>query len=118
MLLMQRNPVGRWEFHTAWLFRALGLEGEVGVLRQISMFHFPTLLARLRGLLGVTPRSVLAATEPPPMTAGLTVGALANTVLPYPTRGEVLKRLGDAWSRRRLTPRTKGFLTRLLTWRR
>jgi hypothetical protein len=30
------------------------------------MFHFPTLLARLRGLLGVTPRSVLAATEPPP----------------------------------------------------
>jgi pyruvate/2-oxoglutarate dehydrogenase complex dihydrolipoamide dehydrogenase (E3) component len=52
------------------------------------------------------------------MTMGLTVGALATTVLPYPTRGEVLKRLGDAWNRRRLTPRTKGFLTRLLTWRR
>ena len=32
--------------------------------------------------------------------------------------GEVLKRLGDAWNRRRLTPRTKGFLTRLLSWRR
>ncbi len=52
------------------------------------------------------------------MTAGLTVGALANTVLPYPTRGEVLKRLGDAWNRRRLTPRAKGFLSRLLAWRR
>ncbi|HEX8434585.1 mercuric reductase [Archangium sp.] len=52
------------------------------------------------------------------MTMGLTVGALATTVLPYPTRGEVLKRLGDAWNRRRLTPRTKGFLTRLLSWRR
>ncbi len=52
------------------------------------------------------------------MTAGLTVGALATTVLPYPTQGEVLKRLGDAWNRRRLTPRSKGILTRLLAWRR
>jgi pyruvate/2-oxoglutarate dehydrogenase complex dihydrolipoamide dehydrogenase (E3) component len=52
------------------------------------------------------------------MTQGLTVGALAGTVLPYPTQGEVLKRLGDAWSRRRLTPRAKNFLTRVLTWRR
>jgi pyruvate/2-oxoglutarate dehydrogenase complex dihydrolipoamide dehydrogenase (E3) component len=52
------------------------------------------------------------------MTQGLTVGALANTVLPYPTQGEVLKRLGDAWNRRRLTPRAKNFLTRFLTWRR
>ena len=52
------------------------------------------------------------------MTEGLTVGALANTVLPYPTRGEVLKRLGDAWNRRRLTPRAKGFLSGLLAWRR
>jgi len=52
------------------------------------------------------------------MTQGLTVGALAGTVLPYPTQGEVLKRLGDAWSRRRLTPRAKNFLTRFLGWRR
>jgi pyruvate/2-oxoglutarate dehydrogenase complex dihydrolipoamide dehydrogenase (E3) component len=52
------------------------------------------------------------------MTQGLTVGALANTVLPYPTQGEVLKRLGDAWNRRRLTPRAKNFLTRFLEWRR
>ena len=52
------------------------------------------------------------------MTQGLTVGALAGTILPYPTQGEVLKRLGDAWSRRRLTPRAKNFLTRFLTWRR
>jgi pyruvate/2-oxoglutarate dehydrogenase complex dihydrolipoamide dehydrogenase (E3) component len=52
------------------------------------------------------------------MTQELTVGALANTVLPYPTQGEVLKRLGDAWNRRRLTPRAKNFLTRFLAWRR
>lgn len=52
------------------------------------------------------------------MTQGLTVSALAGTVLPYPTQGEVLKRLGDAWSRRRLTPRAKNFLTRFLGWRR
>jgi len=52
------------------------------------------------------------------MTQGLGVSALASTVLPYPTRGEVLKKLGDAWSRRRLTPRSKGFLTRFLALRR
>lgn len=52
------------------------------------------------------------------MTQGLTVGALSSTVLPYPTQGEVLKRLGDAWNRRRLTPRAKNFLTRVLAWRR
>jgi len=52
------------------------------------------------------------------MTQGLTVGALATTVLPYPTQGEVLKRLGDSWNRRRLTPRAKNFLTRFLAWRR
>ncbi len=52
------------------------------------------------------------------MTHGLTAGALASTVLPYPTQGEVLKRLGDAWNRRKLTPRAKGFLTRFLSWRR
>ena len=52
------------------------------------------------------------------MTQGLTVGALAATVLPYPTQGEVLKRLGDAWSRLLLTPRAKNFLTRFLEWRR
>ena len=52
------------------------------------------------------------------MTQGLTVGVLATTVLPYPTQGDVLKRLGDAWNRRRLTPRSKNFLTRFLAWRR
>ncbi|WP_224241786.1 mercuric reductase [Hyalangium gracile] len=52
------------------------------------------------------------------MTQGLTVGSLSSTVLPYPTQGEVLKKLGDAWNRRRLTPRAKNFLTRFLTWRR
>jgi hypothetical protein len=41
-----------------------------------------------------------------------------GTVLPYPTQGEVLKRLEDAWSRSRLTPRAKNFLTRFLGWRR
>jgi hypothetical protein len=52
------------------------------------------------------------------MTQRLTVGALASTVLPYPTQGEVLKRLGDAWNRRRLTPRAKNLFVRFLSWRR
>ena len=52
------------------------------------------------------------------MTEGLSLGSLAQAVLPYPTRGEVVKKLGDAWNRRRLTPRTHRLLTRFLRLRR
>lgn len=38
--------------------------------------------------------------------------AIAQTIHPYPTQGEILKRAGDAWMRTRLTPRA----LRLLTW--
>lgn len=35
---------------------------------------------------------------------------LADTIHPYPTQAEVLKRAGDAWNRRRLTPFTRRLL--------
>jgi pyruvate/2-oxoglutarate dehydrogenase complex dihydrolipoamide dehydrogenase (E3) component len=52
------------------------------------------------------------------MTAGLRMDALSRTIHPYPTVGEVSKKLGDAWMRRRLTPRAKTLLSTLLAWHR
>jgi hypothetical protein len=52
------------------------------------------------------------------MTAGLTLGALARTVHPYPTQSEGWKKLGDQWNRSRLTPRVRAFFEVLMRWRR
>jgi pyruvate/2-oxoglutarate dehydrogenase complex dihydrolipoamide dehydrogenase (E3) component len=52
------------------------------------------------------------------MTHGLRISALGETVHPYPTQAEVWKRLGDASQRARLTPGVRGFLARILRWRR
>lgn len=38
------------------------------------------------------------------MSNGLGLGAAAKTILPYPTRSEYVKRLGDAYNRTRFTP--------------
>lgn len=47
---------------------------------------------------------------------GLTLGRIAGTVHAYPTGGEVLGRLADAWNRRRLTPLTARLLRGLIRW--
>ena len=52
------------------------------------------------------------------MTKGLGLAALSQTVHPYPTHAEVLRRLGDAWQKTRLTPRRAALLRALLRWRR
>lgn len=52
------------------------------------------------------------------MTAGLTIDTLSRTIHPYPTTGEVAKKLGDAWMRRKLTPFATRALSTLLRWRR
>ena len=44
------------------------------------------------------------------MNAGLGLADLDSLVLPYPTRSEYLRRLADAWNRKRLTPRSAGLL--------
>lgn len=50
------------------------------------------------------------------MTMGTGMKALANTVTPYPTRSDVLRRLGGAWSRTRLTPTAASVLRTLIRW--
>jgi pyruvate/2-oxoglutarate dehydrogenase complex dihydrolipoamide dehydrogenase (E3) component len=52
------------------------------------------------------------------MTAGLSAGALADSIAPYPTQGEVWKRLGDAWRRTRFTARARSLVGVWLRWAR
>ena len=52
------------------------------------------------------------------MVAGKGLGTMANTIHPYPTQSEVIKRTADAYSRTRITPRVKGLFNTLLAWRR
>jgi pyruvate/2-oxoglutarate dehydrogenase complex dihydrolipoamide dehydrogenase (E3) component len=44
------------------------------------------------------------------MRAGKGMSDLAGSIFPYPTRGEALRKLGDAYSRTRLTPWTRWLL--------
>jgi pyruvate/2-oxoglutarate dehydrogenase complex dihydrolipoamide dehydrogenase (E3) component len=52
------------------------------------------------------------------MTKRLGLSALSQTIHPYPTQAEVLRKLGDAYQKSRLTPRAAGLLRTLLRWRR
>lgn len=52
------------------------------------------------------------------ITSGLGISAIARTIHPYPTQAEVVKRLGDMYNRKRLTPWVKRLLSRWLTWQR
>jgi pyruvate/2-oxoglutarate dehydrogenase complex dihydrolipoamide dehydrogenase (E3) component len=52
------------------------------------------------------------------MQHGVRLGMLASTVHPYPTQAEVIRKLGDAYQRTRLTPRVRRWLEALLRWRR
>lgn len=52
------------------------------------------------------------------ITSGLGLAAIARTIHPYPTQAEVIKRLGDAYNRTRLTPVRKKLLARWLQWQR
>jgi pyruvate/2-oxoglutarate dehydrogenase complex dihydrolipoamide dehydrogenase (E3) component len=50
------------------------------------------------------------------MTRKLGLSALAETIHPYPTQAEVLRRLGDDYQRSRLTPRRVALLRTLFRW--
>ncbi len=50
------------------------------------------------------------------MSNGLGLAALGKTILPYPTRSEYLRRLGDAYGRKRLTPFVARLFKGWLKW--
>jgi hypothetical protein len=50
------------------------------------------------------------------MTCRLGLRALARTIHPYPTQAEALKKIGDAYNRKRLTGAVKWLLGKWLSW--
>ena len=52
------------------------------------------------------------------MTAKLGLSSLAKTIHPYPTQGEIIKRLADQSQRRRLTPFVKRLFEQWFAWTR
>ncbi len=52
------------------------------------------------------------------ITAGLGLSAIGRTIHPYPTQGEAVKKLADAYNRTRLTPRVAKILGAWLRWQR
>jgi pyruvate/2-oxoglutarate dehydrogenase complex dihydrolipoamide dehydrogenase (E3) component len=52
------------------------------------------------------------------ITSGLGLGAIAQTIHPYPTQAEVVKKLADMYNRTRLTPFVRRLLAGWLKWQR
>ncbi len=52
------------------------------------------------------------------MTHKLGLGRIANTIHPYPTQAEVIRQIGDAYNRSRLTPFARSLFSRMMAWRR
>jgi len=50
------------------------------------------------------------------MTQGIGLGSIANCIHPYPTQGEAVRKVGDLYSRTRLTPLVKKLMQRWLAW--
>jgi pyruvate/2-oxoglutarate dehydrogenase complex dihydrolipoamide dehydrogenase (E3) component len=52
------------------------------------------------------------------MVGKLGLGTIASTIHPYPTQGEAIKKIGDAYNRTRLTRLVKGLFEKWLAWQR
>jgi pyruvate/2-oxoglutarate dehydrogenase complex dihydrolipoamide dehydrogenase (E3) component len=52
------------------------------------------------------------------ITAKQSLGVLSSTIHTYPTQGEVLRKIGDAYMRTKLTPTVKKIFAKWLEWRR
>ncbi len=52
------------------------------------------------------------------MTQNIGLGAVANVIHPYPTQGEVVRKLGDLYNRTKLTPMVKKLFNKWLSWTR
>lgn len=52
------------------------------------------------------------------MTQGIGLGKLKDVIHPYPTVGEAIRKVGDAYNRTRLTPTVKRWMDRWFAWSR
>lgn len=49
---------------------------------------------------------------------GIGLGALSYVIHPYPTQAEIIRQMGNAYNRTRLTPRVKKIFSKLMAWKR
>lgn len=52
------------------------------------------------------------------MTNQIGLKKIASTIVPYPTRSDAIRKIGDLYNRSRLTPRVKSLFERWLRWTR
>ena len=52
------------------------------------------------------------------ITNGLGLGKIANTIHPYPTVAEAIRKVGDLYNKTRLTPRVKSLMSKWLAFSR
>lgn len=52
------------------------------------------------------------------MTLGIGLKGIGKVIHPYPTQGDVVRRVADAYARSRLTPTVAGIFRRVMAWRR
>jgi pyruvate/2-oxoglutarate dehydrogenase complex dihydrolipoamide dehydrogenase (E3) component len=52
------------------------------------------------------------------MANGLGLGKIANTIHPYPTVAEAIRKVGDLYNKTRLTPRVQNVMSKWLAWSR
>lgn len=52
------------------------------------------------------------------MTQKIGLGSIANSIHPYPTQGEAVRKVGDLYNRTRLTPRVASIMKKLIAWQR
>jgi pyruvate/2-oxoglutarate dehydrogenase complex dihydrolipoamide dehydrogenase (E3) component len=52
------------------------------------------------------------------MTYNMGLGKIANSIHPYPTQADAVRKLGDQYNRTRLTPLAKSVLNKWMAWRR
>jgi hypothetical protein len=52
------------------------------------------------------------------MKGRLGLGKIGETIHPYPTQADAIRRLGDQYSRTRLTPNVRKLFERWLAWQR
>lgn len=52
------------------------------------------------------------------MTHKLGLGKIANSIFPYPTQAEAIRKTGDQFNKTRLTPLVAGLMKKLIAWQR
>ena len=52
------------------------------------------------------------------MTNDIGLGKIANSIHPYPTQAEAIRKVGDLYNRTRLTPQVKAMFAKWLAWTR